>query len=64
MTLIELLAVIKFAAVSICVANEEKFMARIVRFHHIGGPEVLTLNEVEIPSPVQVRSAFARARSD
>lgn len=26
-------------------------MARIVRFHQLGGPEVLTLDEVEIPSP-------------
>ena len=34
-------------------------MARVVRFHQIGGPEVLRIEEVEVPPPgkgeVQIR---------
>ena len=29
----------------------EKLMARVVRFHEIGGPEVLRIEEVEVPPP-------------
>jgi NADPH:quinone reductase-like Zn-dependent oxidoreductase len=31
--------------------SRRKIMARIVRFHHTGGPEVLKIEKVEIPAP-------------
>src|SRR5438034_11156997 len=32
-------------------AFQERDMARVVRFHKIGGPEVLRIEELEVPPP-------------
>jgi len=32
-------------------SQEETAMARVVRFHKIGGPEVLQIEDVEVPPP-------------
>src|SRR5262245_25042515 len=31
--------------------RQERVMARVVRFHQLGGPEVLRVEEVEVPPP-------------
>ena len=39
-------------------------MARVVRFHEIGGPEVLRIEEVEVPRPAKARCRSASMRWD
>src|SRR5690349_12988795 len=34
-------------------ATRSNIMARVVRFHRIGGPEVLQIDEVDVPPPGQ-----------
>jgi hypothetical protein len=34
-------------------------MAKVVRFHEIGGPEVLQIEEVKIPPPERAKSRSA-----
>lgn len=37
-------------------------MARVVRFHEIGGPEVLRVEEVDVPPRRKAKSRFASRR--
>ena len=42
---------------------KENDMARVVRFHEVGGPEVLKIEELEVPPPERARSRSASRRS-
>lgn len=38
-------------------------MSRAVRFHRTGGPEVLQLDEVDVPAPARMRFKSVSRRS-